>query len=77
MTPDELRKLALESSDGEYKAIKAQMEQAARHGSMSCTFKTLSDGAIQLLKDEGFSVVTTVLAKSAIGSGIQGWKVSY
>lgn len=77
MTPEELKKMALASSEAEYKQIMEYMKNAAKQGSFSETFNHLSDGAIEQLRNEGFTVTKTPLVKSAIAPTKWGWKVSF
>ena len=54
MTPEDFKKIALEATKKEYEAIMAEMQQAAKEGSFTCSFRTISDGAIHQLKEAGF-----------------------
>lgn len=73
MSPEELKKIALESSRKEYETIVAEMKKAAQQGSFSCDFSDISDGAIEQLRKDGFSVVP----KTTYNKGIRTSSTTY
>lgn len=56
MTPDQLRKIAFESSRGEFELICKKMEVAAKAGGLSCDFDDISDGAKAQLEAAGYII---------------------
>ena len=56
MTPDELKKIALDATKKEYESIMDQMKRSAESGSYSCEFSKISDGAVSQLRSAGFDV---------------------
>ena len=56
MKPKELKELAEKSSKAKFDKIYAQLKTEAEKGYTNCKFKGLPDGAVKLLKEEGFVV---------------------
>lgn len=64
-----LKKLLLKHLKKEYETIIEKMQLAAKEGSFTCSFKTISDGAIHQLKEVGFNVqVRNLYNRSTLGS---------
>lgn len=69
MSPEELKQIALEATKQEYEAIMSEMQKAASEGSFTCTFKSISDGAVYQLKEAGYDVqAKTRYNKTAYGT---------
>jgi hypothetical protein len=73
MTPEELKKMALEATKKEYEEIMAKMQNAAKEGSFSCNFSSISDGAREQLTSAGFTVTRRYKQGNALGSSSTGY----
>ena len=56
MTPEELKKIAIDASKKEYEQIMSGLQKEAKEGSFSATFSSITDGAIEQLEKAGFLV---------------------
>lgn len=69
MTPEQLKQIALDSTKKEYEGIISEMQKAANVGSFTCSFKSISDGAVHQLKEAGYDVqVKTHYARGIYGN---------
>ncbi|MBD3905485.1 hypothetical protein NAL32_13330 [Chryseobacterium sp. Ch-15] len=56
MKPEELRKIATESSQQEYDQVIKLLKSEAEKGALSCGFMKISDAVINRLESNGFNV---------------------
>lgn len=69
MTPEQLKQIALDATKNEYEAIISEMQNAAKKGSFTCSFKSISDGAVHQLKEAGYNVqIKTHQTRGVYGS---------
>ena len=54
MKPEQLKQIALDATKKEYEAIISEMQKAANEGSFTCSFKSITDGAVHQLKEAGY-----------------------
>jgi hypothetical protein len=69
MTPEQLKQIALDATKKEYEAIISEMQKAANEESFTCSFRSISDGAVHQLKEAGYDVqVKTHYTRGVYGS---------
>jgi arginine utilization protein RocB len=62
MTPQEMRDIARQAAQQEYKAVIDELNASAKQGQYSCKFLQLSDATQEMLKEQGYIVNFDVFA---------------